>query len=231
MDATLTPLLKLLIAAALGGAIGYERETHGQFAGFRTNLLVCVGACLMMLLSLHIEELYHSVTSETALRVDPGRIASYAIASMGFLGGGAIIKGKGTVRGLTTAASLWMVTGMGLAVGAGYLAPALATTVISLVALYHSRTLKKFMPHRQYVTLGVTLPDDLDSLPRLKAVFAPFPSLHVLFVNRSHDVAAGRAVYRLRLQTHGEPPWPEVMAGLRALPGLEKITLTESSVP
>lgn len=231
MDATLTPLSQLLIAAALGGAIGFERETHGQFAGFRTNLLVCVGACLMMLLSLHIEELYRAVGSDSALRVDPGRIASYAIASMGFLGGGAIIKGKGSVRGLTTAASLWLVTGMGLAVGAGYLAPALATTVISLLTLYHSRTLKKFMPQRQYVTLGVTLPDEPDVLSRLKAVFAPHPSLHVLFVNRLHDLPAGRVVYRFRLQTQGEPPWPEVMEGLRALPGVARISLSESSVP
>src|SRR5512135_2344720 len=111
---------KILLAAILGGAVGFERESHGQAAGFRTNILVCVGACLMMMLSLELEHLFRNLTSETAVRLDPGRIASYAIASMGFLGGGAIIKGKGSVRGLTTAASLWLDTGLGLAVGAGY---------------------------------------------------------------------------------------------------------------
>ena len=69
----------------------------------------------MMLLSLHMEDLYHYLNADSAVRLDPGRIASYAIASMGFLGAGAIIKGKGTVRGITTAAGLWVVTGMGLA--------------------------------------------------------------------------------------------------------------------
>ena len=112
---------KILIAAILGGAVGFERESHGQAAGFRTNLLVSIGACLMMMLSLEMEQLYRHLDSRAVVRLDPGRIASYAIASMGFLGGGAIIKGKGSVRGLTTAASLWLVTGLGLAVGAGFM--------------------------------------------------------------------------------------------------------------
>jgi hypothetical protein len=93
---------KLIIAALLGGAIGFERETHGQAAGIRTNILVGVGACLMMMLSLHIEEIFRHLNIDSVVRLDPGRIASYAIASMGFLGAGAIIKGKGSVRGLTT---------------------------------------------------------------------------------------------------------------------------------
>lgn len=231
MDATLTPILKILMAAALGGAIGYERETHGQFAGFRTNLLVSVGACLMMLLSLHMEELFRSVSADAAVRIDPGRIASYAIASMGFLGGGAIIKGKGTVRGLTTAASLWLVTGIGLSVGAGYILPATATALASLVILYHSRTLKKYMPQRQYVTLSVTMTDDADSLRRVEKIISPFSAVHILFVNRYHDVTRRRATYRLRLQVHGDPAWPDIMAELGGLPGLERVTLTESGVP
>ena len=113
---------KLLLAAIVGGSIGFEREAHGQAAGFRTYIIVCVGSCLMMLLSLHIEELYRQLSDQSTVRLDPGRIASYAIASMGFLGAGAIIKGKGSVRGLTTAAGLWVVTGIGLSIGAGQLA-------------------------------------------------------------------------------------------------------------
>ena len=101
MDATAVDIGKLLLAAAVGGAIGFEREAHGQAAGFRTYLIVGVASCLMMLLSLHIEELYRALSvDKSVVRLDPGRIASYAIASMGFLGAGAIIKGKGSVRGL-----------------------------------------------------------------------------------------------------------------------------------
>ncbi len=116
LQSSLLELGKLVLAALLGGAIGFERETHGQAAGVRTNILVGVGACLMMILSLHMEELFRHLNADSTVRLDPGRIASYAIASMGFLGAGAIIKGKGSVRGLTTAAGLWLVTGIGLSV-------------------------------------------------------------------------------------------------------------------
>src|SRR3972149_5039668 len=90
----LEEFLKLILAALMGGAIGFERESHGQAAGIRTNLIVSLGACLMMMLSLHIEEIFRHLNASTTVRLDPGRIASYAIASMGFLGAGAIIKGK-----------------------------------------------------------------------------------------------------------------------------------------
>jgi putative Mg2+ transporter-C (MgtC) family protein len=92
-------LVRLLIAAGVGAAIGFEREAHGQSAGLRTFILISVGACLMMMLSLHMEELYRGLTDQSVVRLDPARIASYAIASMGFLGAGAIITGKGSVRG------------------------------------------------------------------------------------------------------------------------------------
>src|SRR5512142_2402682 len=140
-------LLKLILAACVGGAIGFERETHGQAAGLRTNILVCVGACLMMMLSLEMEHIHrHLSVEQSVVRLDPGRIASYAIASMGFLGAGAIITGKGSVRGLTTAAGLWLVTGVGLAVGAGYFVPAGVSTLLSLVILYSLRRLKPLFP-------------------------------------------------------------------------------------
>ncbi len=139
MEETVTTLLKFLLAAILGGAIGFERERHGQAAGFRTNIIVALAACLMMILSLYIEELYRNFDSSSAIRIDPARIASYAIASMGFLGAGAIIKGQGSIKGLTTAAGLWLVTAIGLSVGAGLFFPAIAITIFSLVILYIMR--------------------------------------------------------------------------------------------
>src|SRR5512142_385078 len=144
-------LLKLILAACVGGAIGFERETHGQAAGLRTNILVCVGACLMMMLSLEMEHIHrHLSVSQSVVRLDPGRIASYAIASMGFLGAGAIIKGRGSVRGLTTAAGLWVVTGMGLAVGAGYILQTLFATALILVALYWLHPIREVAGRRIY---------------------------------------------------------------------------------
>jgi len=105
-------LARLAIAAGVGAAIGFEREAHGQAAGLRTFILISVASCLMMMLSLHMEELFQHLGDQSVVRLDPARIASYAIASMGFLGAGAIITGKGSVRGLTTAAGLWLATGL-----------------------------------------------------------------------------------------------------------------------
>src|SRR5512142_2674133 len=147
-------LLKLILAACVGGAIGFERETHGQAAGLRTNILVCVGACLMMMLSLEMEHIHrHLSVEQSVVRLDPGRIASYAIASMGFLGAGAIITGKGTVKGLTTAASMWLVTGIGLAIGASFFVPALVSVFLSLITLYGFRQIKRHLPKDEHTVL------------------------------------------------------------------------------
>jgi putative Mg2+ transporter-C (MgtC) family protein len=115
----------LLLASALGGAIGLERELSGKPAGFRTNLLICVGAALLTQLSIAIG----------GASDDPGRIAAQIVSGIGFLGAGTIIQAKGTVIGLTTAATLWVVSAIGIAVGAGQYTEAIGTTVLVLTAL------------------------------------------------------------------------------------------------
>ena len=161
---------KLVLAAFLGGAVGFERESHGQAAGIRTNILVGVGACLMMMLSLNMETLYRHLTADSTVRLDPARIASYAIASMGFLGAGAIIKGKGTVRGLTTAAGLWLVTGIGLAIGSGYIIPAVASTFLSLLILYNIRRAKIHFTRDLYSILILKFTGTECPFERIKAI-------------------------------------------------------------
>ena len=117
-------LFALILASVLGGAIGLERELSGKPAGFRTNLLICVGAALLTELSVAIGQ-----------DGDPGRIAAQIVSGIGFLGAGTIIQAKGTVIGLTTAATLWVVSAIGIATGAGYYVEAIGTTVLVLVAL------------------------------------------------------------------------------------------------
>ena len=110
----------------------------------------------MMQLSLNMESLFqHLLADNSVVRLDPGRIASYAIASMGFLGAGAIITGKGSVRGLTTAAGLWLVTGIGLAIGANFWAPAIFAALISLICLYGMRRLKSWLRRNTYTILTI----------------------------------------------------------------------------
>lgn len=222
---------ELLLAALLGGAIGFERETHGQAAGFRTNLLVCLGACLMMMLSLHLEELFRHLDSQSVVRLDPGRIASYAIASMGFLGAGAIIKGKGSVRGLTTAAGLWLATGIGLAVGAGYIVPALVTTLVSLLILFLFRSFKIYFSHDVYTILTLSVHTGRGSLEQIMEILYDYSGIDIRFVNYRRSLIAKMVEYRLRLCSKEHLPWREIVARLQQLPGLQEIRWEESDVP
>lgn len=125
-------LLRMTLAAALGGIIGLEREWSGKPAGFRTHLLIALGAALFTELSLTIAA---GVEAGSGMVSDPARIAAQVVTGIGFLGAGTILHARGSVVGLTTAASMWVVAGIGMAVGArAYFAAGAATTVV-LVAL------------------------------------------------------------------------------------------------
>jgi putative Mg2+ transporter-C (MgtC) family protein len=227
----LNVLGKLVLAALLGGAIGFERETHGQSAGIRTNILVSVGACLMMMLSLHMEELFRHLNTDSVVRLDPGRIASYAIASMGFLGAGAIIKGKGSIRGLTTAAGLWLVTGIGLAIGAGYLFPAVSGTLLSLLILYGLRQLKAFFPRDTYTILILKLQGLDKPREQIKKIFSEFPELSIQFTNFQQSILSQTTTYRLRLVSKEHINWGEIAERLSSVKDLEEISWEEGEVP
>ena len=222
---------KLLLAAVLGGAIGFERESHGQAAGFRTYLIVGVGACLMMLLSLHMEDLFRHLNANAVVRLDPGRIASYAIASMGFLGAGAIIKGKGTVRGITTAAGLWVVTGMGLAIGAGHIYQTIFTTVIILVALYWLQPVRKLAKRRIYRTLMLKHGEGEDPLDNIHKIISDYPSFYIRNINYEHDIPSQTIVYRIRLSSMEGTNWRELVKKLSAIQGMLELKWEESDVP
>jgi putative Mg2+ transporter-C (MgtC) family protein len=123
---------RLFLAAGLGGIIGFEREKHNRrMAGFRTHILVSIGSSLIMLVSIYIFEIYAGKAP-----VDPARIAAGVVTGIGFLGAGTIIRSGESVRGLTTAASLWTVSGIGLAVGCGFYIAGWATAVIAFATLY-----------------------------------------------------------------------------------------------
>jgi putative Mg2+ transporter-C (MgtC) family protein len=225
---------KLLLAAVVGGAIGFEREAHGQAAGFRTYLIVGVASCLMMMLSLHMEELFRAVpVDRSVVRLDPGRIASYAIASMGFLGAGAIIKGKGSVRGLTTAAGLWSVTGIGLSIGAGYIYTAVITTFIILTSLYLAYPVKALSHRRIYTVLSVKAITSEGLLVRIKEILGEYQDLSLQFVNYHRDIPANTVAYRIRLHHSDESlkHWSDIVKRLSAMPDMKEVTWEESDVP
>jgi putative Mg2+ transporter-C (MgtC) family protein len=131
---TAEALLRLLIAAALGGAVGLERELRDHEAGFRTHLIVSLGACVFTLVSAYA---WTDWTFSTASGVvfDPTRIAAQIVTGIGFLGAGAIIVRGISVRGLTTAATLWVVAAIGMAAGTGYYAVAVGAAALVIVSL------------------------------------------------------------------------------------------------
>jgi putative Mg2+ transporter-C (MgtC) family protein len=131
-------LLRLALAAALGGVVGIERELREREAGLRTHLLVALGSALFTIVSAYG---FHAFLSSGAnvVRADPTRIAAQIVTGIGFLGAGAIIRQGLSVRGLTTAATLWVVAAIGLAVGAGYYSGALITTGLVVLALWPLR--------------------------------------------------------------------------------------------
>ena len=123
-------IVKLVLSLVLGSLIGFERRLKGQIAGLRTFALIAMGATLAMLISIYIPQVYLGLKNG-----DPGRIAAQVVSGVGFLGAGAIIQMKGSVRGLTTAAGIWMTACIGLAVGAGMYAIAIAATLLILFIL------------------------------------------------------------------------------------------------
>jgi len=161
LEFAMTDGLKLLLALVLGGAMGMERELTGKPAGLRTNLLIAVGAALLTIVSRH-------VAGESG---DPGRIAAQVVTGVGFIGAGAIIQARGAVTGLTTAATIWAVSGVGIAAGSGAWQAAVASTVIIISCLVSLRGLEsRVRGRRSLVRYNVTMLSGSDSIPVIDAV-------------------------------------------------------------
>ncbi|MBU0662866.1 MAG: MgtC/SapB family protein [Candidatus Diapherotrites archaeon] len=127
---------RLVVAFILGAIVGYERETSDESAGLRTHILVCVGATLFTIISLSMDS-------------DPARIAAGIVTGVGFLGAGTIFKASDHVKGLTTAASIWAVSAIGLAIGMAYYTAAAVTTIIVFIVLYLKRA-KPMGPKKRF---------------------------------------------------------------------------------
>lgn len=175
---------RLAFSALLGSAIGYERERLAWVAGLRTHMLVCVGSTLIMIVSAYG---FSEVLSER-VTLDPSRMAAQVVSGIGFLGAGAILARGEIVRGLTTAASVWSVAGIGLAVGGGLYTPAVAATVIILIILAGIKPLeKRFIGSRQRRELLITAERDALSLDKLHEALGAGTTRVQQFVIRQKD--------------------------------------------
>jgi putative Mg2+ transporter-C (MgtC) family protein len=140
---------RILGALLIGALIGMERSLHGRPAGFRTHALVCVASALLMLVTVYQNEWMTQVTMD-AIRTDPTRMAQGIMTGIGFLGAGVIFKEGLTVRGLTTAASIWMTASIGILVGIGFWFAAILGTVASLLILSAFRYIESKLPSEFY---------------------------------------------------------------------------------
>jgi len=165
-------VVRLVVAAVLGAVVGVERELREREAGIRTHLLVALGSCLFTLAGAYG---FHDFGS----KVDPTRVAAQIVTGIGFLGAGAIIREGISVRGLTTAASLWIVAAIGMAAGAGYYWPAVAGSLLTVFALWPLRTLayqtlERFRPPERRLIVELrqdsSLKTLLDLLPDVRQV-------------------------------------------------------------
>lgn len=158
--------IRMLLAAILGGLIGFERDVHGRAAGLRTHLLVSLGSAVFTILS----ELISQTSSAPGFPADPARIAAQIVSGIGFLGAGVIVKEGASVRGLTTAACLWGAAAIGMAAGSGHYEIAIVTTAISLTSLVFLKFMERFYPKDTYRMLSVRAPIEVDSTEIIEIV-------------------------------------------------------------
>ena len=158
---------QLLLATLLGGAIGMEREVSGKPAGLRTNILICVGATLFTVLSVKL----------SSGRGDPGRVAAQILTGVGFIGAGTILHARGSVTGLTSAATIWVVSAIGMAVGSGAYVEAIGTTLLVMVVLAGLGFVENSVARRRsysrftiHVSPTATALEDLEALVRRTGV-------------------------------------------------------------
>lgn len=208
-------VLRLIIASTFGGLIGLERQIQGQSAGFRTQLLVCLGACLFTILSLKTYLMFGKYA-------DPGRIAAQIVVGIGFLGAGAILRHGEFIRGLTTAASLWTVSAIGMAIGFGeYLIGAVATVLV-LVNLIILKHLESRIPRDRYVNVIIeTLESDETDFYRLAQ------EVNVEIVGKSFKYLLEEKLkhYNLNVKYKKETEINKFLKKLREIKGLRMLIL------
>lgn len=170
MESLLDITIKIFFSLFLGGLVGLEREIKHKPAGLRTNILICLGSTIIMIVSLNLSEIYGSI-------VDPSRIAAQVVTGIGFIGAGAIIRSRGSVHGLTTAATIWVIAGIGLAIGNGYYSTAIISTFVVMIILnLGTRLEKKFKPETdiyRYNIISVNIESVFNAIKNIINIF-PF---------------------------------------------------------
>ena len=221
-NTTITPstaAVKLLVSFFLGAIIGIERQFRRREAGMRTFTLICMGSAAAMLISIWIPQCYPDF-----LNGDPGRIAAQVLTGIGFLGAGAIMQSHGSIHGLTTAACIWVVAVIGLAVGAGMYVPALIGTGLTLVILVSLEKLEKRMflnGVNKILTICTT------ATPDLKAVRKILESKNIYIVSVSFEsiYEQNKAIITYKVNVKAQSSYMNLFSEIRTLGYVSQIRL------
>ena len=210
-------MARLFLAAILSGLIGYEREVHGRLAGFRTHILVGVGSTLIMLTSMYMFDIYKGHATP-----DPGRIAAHVVSGIGVLGAGTIIRFKASVRGLTTAASLWTVAGLGLAVGAGLFIPATFTTLLVLAALFFLNRVERAMIRKDwYKALEIDTKAGATQLQEIRSLLSEY-DVEIKDFNVKKSSSSEDLIIKISVKLLTNEYDNEILSKIRDLDGVKK---------
>jgi putative Mg2+ transporter-C (MgtC) family protein len=212
--------VRLVVAALLGLAVGFEREIHGHPAGLRTHMLVAVGSGLFTVLSA-----YGFGAGSTAVPIDPTRIAAQIVSGIGFLGAGAILKDGIVIRGLTTAASLWATSAVGMAAGAGeYIIAAVATGTV-LVSLWPINALAERLHGTAVPEVQLRLSmEHLEALGKVTGILVA----HRLEIGQISTQRLGKESYRADLAVRGRTP-SVVTSAIAAIDDIEGVDIISTS--
>ncbi len=207
-------IIRLLLGAIIGGIVGFEREIHGRAAGFRTQLIVCVASVLIMIVSENYYFRIHSLDS--TLRIDPARIAAGALIGIGFLGAGVIIKSGFAIRGLTTAASIWIISAIGLAIGGGLYLEGISTFIITIIALMSLRTLEKKIKVLRYKNITVSTPLSPDHEENIASLLENY-GFHIHSINYEKNPAGNEFIYNFTVSSRDKNSIREIFLKLSSM--------------
>lgn len=205
--------IRLALAVAVGFAIGVEREHHHRPAGIKTHIMVCMGAAIVSMTQLLINDdvlLQAGASPELAgiLRSDPGRLAAQVISGIGFLGAGTILQKKGAIKGLTTAATLWLTACVGIAVGMGYYTLVLLALGVTLVILIGLRLMQKLILRRYHLTFEVEFTAKKEAMTAIAEIFSQrdikIKSVDVSAEGEDAEAPLYRAYYTVNIPPKGD---------------------------
>ncbi len=220
-------LLRMGASVVLGAAIGYERERTGRPAGLRTHLLVCLAAATFMLVSTQFVY-YQHYSKDDLIAVDTSRIAASVVTGVGFLGAGAILRTGLGIQGLTTAASLWLVSAVGLAAGGGMFAEAVTATIVTLFSLVLLRRVEgkqwRLMQRRMAITFEDGGATGAEVVERLRAL-----GVEVADTDYDRNVAEKKSTLSFEVRAQNQETLELALKSIEALPGVARVKVQRPS--